>query len=45
MDHLEQKVDDIAAAIGDALASSNETTDAQLADHERRLQALETKTV
>ncbi|MEJ0073612.1 MAG: hypothetical protein WDN27_06115 [Candidatus Saccharibacteria bacterium] len=41
IDVLEQKVDSIQASIGDALVTSNDTSDAQLKDHERRITLLE----
>ncbi|HET8709391.1 MAG TPA: hypothetical protein VFL85_03865 [Candidatus Saccharimonadales bacterium] len=45
---LDQKIDDrineLSLAIGDALNESNRTTDKQLKDHERRITKLEHKT-
>lgn len=38
---LEEKVDDIASGIGEALDISNETTDKQIKDHEARILKLE----
>jgi len=39
--NLSGKIDDVQVAIADAITSNNETVDARLANHERRLVKLE----
>ncbi len=42
---LSNKIDDLSASVGDAIESVNESTDAQLKDHEVRIARLEHKLV
>lgn len=42
---LSAKIDDLSSSVAEALDNSNEVTDTQLKDHERRIVNLEQKTV
>jgi uncharacterized coiled-coil protein SlyX len=41
---LSRKIDDVQAAIGDAIQEGNEATDKRVDDHEQRLRRLEHRT-
>ena len=43
LDGVESKIDDLSTFVADALDTTNETTDAQLKDHETRIVKLEQK--
>ena len=42
---LSNKIDDLSTSVAEALNSTNDATDTQLKDHERRIGLLEQKTV
>lgn len=44
-DKISTKIDDLSLSVSDAIDVSNETTDTQLKDHEKRITRLEHKAV
>jgi len=43
INRLESKIDDLSGSVAEALENTNETTDTQLKDHDKRITRLERK--